>query len=91
MWAKQGLDPWPFVQVQCLGPQLGGKRPLSEAFWAGEKISALKPILFDILGMNPRFNIRPLPGGHALNRVCLGKSPSLSESVSNAASLTGGR
>lgn len=62
-----------------------------ELSWQRSKIFALKSILFDILGINNlRLNICPLPSAHACSCVFLGKSINLSESVSNAASLTGG-
>lgn len=35
--ARQGLDPWPFVQAQCLRLQFGEELQSSEAFWADEQ------------------------------------------------------
>lgn len=43
------------------------------------KIFTSKSILFDILGINPRFNVCPLSSIHALHCVLLGKSLNLSE------------
>lgn len=45
------------------------------------KISALKWILFDILGNIPRFNTCPLPSDQAFSCVFLEKSPNLSLSL----------